>query len=225
MAFEIKTDAQLQKDVLAELVWDPEVDAAAVGVAVTDGIVTLSGTVDSYAQCGAAERAALRVAGVRAVANELGVRTREIRTDTDIARAVADALAADFLIPQNRIRIAVADGWVTLEGEVDWAFQRREAEAAIQSLAGVVGLTNLVTIRQPAIAAATLETGIMRAFARSASVDAAQIVVRVAGGRVTLTGTVNSWPERQAAEDAVWRSPGVLDVINEIRVKPGRPRE
>lgn len=225
MAFEVKTDAQLQKDVLAELAWDPEVDPAAVGVAVTDGIVTLAGTVDSYAQCGAAERAALRVAGVRAVANELMVRTRECRTDTDIARAAADALAADFLIPRDRIRVTVADGWVTLEGEVDWAFQRREAEAVIQALAGITGLTNLVTIRQPAMAAAALKTGIKRALVRSAHVDAAEIAVFVADGRVKLTGTVSSWLERQAAEDAAWRSPGVLEVVNEIRVEPDRPRE
>ena len=210
------------KDVLAELEWDPEVDATDVGVEVDDGVVTLTGTVDAFTQRWAAERAALRVQGVRAVANDIAVRLPGVVTDTDIAKAVATALEGNTLIPRDRIRVTVEDGWVTLEGEVDWQFQRREAEDAIRGLAGLRGVTNLIVLKpRPAPSAPEIKDSIERALVRSAEVDADRIEVRVeGGGRVRLVGTVRSPHERREAEAAAWRARGVRSVINEIRVLP-----
>jgi osmotically-inducible protein OsmY len=220
MATLMRTDSDIQQHVLAELDWDPEVEATEVGVEVDDGVVTLSGTVDSYTKRWAAEKAALRVDGVRAVANDLQVKLPGVRTDTDIAKASADALEGNVLVPADRVDVTVKHGWVTLEGEVDWQFQRREAEESARRVAGVVGVTNLIVIKHRAISAADIKTGIERALVRAAETDADQILVHVEGGNVTLTGTVRSWAEREEAERVAWRSPGVTRVTNEIRVKP-----
>ncbi len=220
MATRVYTDTEIHRDVLAELDWDPEVDAKDIGVEVDNGIVTLTGTVDSYTKKWAAERAALRVAGVRAVANDIVVKSPTTRTDTDIAKAVADALDANSLVPKNRIKVTVKHGWVTLEGDVDWRFEREEAESTVRKVAGVTGVTNLIVVKQPSVSPAEIKEAIERALVRSAEVDADRIQVHVEGGHVTLTGTVRSWAERQEAEAAAWRARGVTSVTNEIRVVP-----
>jgi osmotically-inducible protein OsmY len=220
MATRVYSDTEIHRDVLAELDWDPEVDAKDIGVEVDNGVVTLTGTVDSYTKKWAAERAALRVAGVRAVANNIVVKSPTTRTDTDIAKAVADALEANSLVPKSRIKVTVKHGWVTLEGDVDWRFEREEAESTARKVAGVTGVTNLIVVKQPSVSPAEIKEAIERALVRSAEVDADRIQVHVEGGHVTLTGTVRSWAERQEAEAAAWRARGVTSVTNEIRVVP-----
>jgi osmotically-inducible protein OsmY len=220
MATLTRTDTAIHQDVLDELRWDPEVKPIEVGVEVDDGVVTLTGTVDSYMKKLAAQRAALRVTGVRAVANDISVKAGAARTDTDIAQSIADALEANILVPKRRIQITVKNGWATLEGDVDWRFQRDEAEDAVRRIRGVEGVTNLITVKQPAVSPTEIKESIERAMVRSAELDADRIQVRVEGHHVTLAGTVRSWAEREEAERAAWRSPGVSLVTNEIRVQP-----
>jgi osmotically-inducible protein OsmY len=220
MATQVRTDKDIQKDVLAELDWDPEVDSTDVGIEVDEGVVTLTGTVDTFWKKWAAERAALRVDSVRAVANDIQVKTPGVRTDTDIAKDVAEALERNMLIPHNRIKISVKNAWVTLEGETDWRFEREEAETTARKVAGVTGVTNLIMVKQPATSSTDIKSNIERALVRSAELDANRIKVRVDKGEVTLTGTVRSWAEREEAEQAAWRSPGVIKVNNLIDVQP-----
>jgi osmotically-inducible protein OsmY len=201
-------DAALQAAVLEELDWDPEVEAIEYNVAVERGVVTLTGVVDRYAKRLAAERAVQRVAGVRAVANDLVVRSSGVRTDADIAAAAADRIAADGL-PPEAIEITVADGRVTVAGEVDWQFQRRAAEHAVQRVKGVRAVHNQIAVRQPEAAAAHIAAGIERALSRNGEVDARQIVVAVKDGQATLTGDVCSRAEQEAAAAIAWRAPGV----------------
>jgi osmotically-inducible protein OsmY len=218
----VRTDEEIHQDVLDELDWDPEVDAKDVGVTVHDGVVTLTGTVDSFLKKWAAERAALRVEGVRAVVNHIEVVPRGlgVRTDEDIARAVATALEENPSIPHERIKIRVEEGRVTLEGEVDWHYQRREAEETARRITGVKSVINLITVRQPTVAPEDIKRQIEQAFVRHAEIDAENIQVRVEeGGHVILSGTVRSWAERKEAEEAAWRAPGVTKVTNLIRVQ------
>ncbi len=222
MAPRVKTDEEIQQDVLDELDWDPEVEVTDVGVEVDDGVVTLTGTVDSFLKKWAAERAALRVEGVRAVVNHIEVIPRGVgvRTDTDIARAVAMALEENPSVPADKIKVRVEEGRVTLEGEVDWHYQRREAEESARRVAGVKSVINLITVKQPSVSADSIKERIEQAFVRHAELDAENIQVRVEnGGHVVLTGTVRSWAERKEAEEAAWRSPGVTKVTNMIRVQ------
>ncbi|MEA2528674.1 MAG: hypothetical protein QOG89_318 [Thermomicrobiales bacterium] len=225
MAVATRTDAEILESVLAELEWDPEVGRADdIAVLVEDGVVTLSGTVDSYAKKLAAERAALRVGGVRAVANDIAVRLvvpTHDRTDTSIAKAVSEALDSNVLVPKGRIKVAVELGRVTLEGDVDWQFEREEAERTARRVDGVVDVTNEIVVKPRGnVTEAEIKSGIERALLRSAEVDAEQIKVIVEGGRVILTGVVHSWAEREAAEQAAWRAPGATQVINKIEVRP-----
>jgi osmotically-inducible protein OsmY len=213
--------------VLAELEWDPEVGTTDdIGVEVVDGVVTLTGTVDSYAKKLAAEKATLRVDGVRAVANDLTVKivvpTRHDRTDAQLAKAVADALDANVLVPKGRIKVAVEHAWVTLEGDVEWQFEREEAENTARKVPGVVGVTNEIQVKpqKKDLKENEIKRGIEQALVRSAEVDAQQIKVEVEDGKVTLTGIVRTWAEREEAERAAWRSPGVTQVINKIEVRP-----
>jgi osmotically-inducible protein OsmY len=192
----MKTDFELQRDVLDELKWEPSVDAAHLGVAVKDGIVTLTGHVASYAQKYAAERAAKRVLGVRAVANELDVKLpgSSRRTDEDIAAAAVSALKSNLSIPSNQIKVLVSDGVVKLEGEMEWQFQKDAAARAVRYLPGVIGVTNMITVKQR-VAASEIKAKIEEALKRSAETDASRITVEVEGGEVTLRGSVRSWAE------------------------------
>jgi osmotically-inducible protein OsmY len=215
-----KVDADIQQDVLEELSWDPAVEATEVGVEVDDGVVTLTGWVDSYAKKLAAERAAQRVEGVRAVADDLSVRTAGTWTDTDIAKSAANVLEANSVVPRDRIEVTVKNGKISLTGDVDWEYQRMAAANSVRHLAGVREVINLIIIKQPKVSESTVKGGIERALVRAAEVDAARIQVHSENGHVRLTGTVRSWPEKQAAADAAWKARGVTLVTNDIDVRP-----
>jgi osmotically-inducible protein OsmY len=208
----------LRQDVLDELMWDTSLDAAAIGVAVADGAVTLTGHVSSYAEKRAAEKAAKRVREVKVVANDLEVRLpgSHARDDTDVAAAVAAALDWNVYIPRA-VTATVERGWVTLEGMVEWSTQRRAAERVIRDITGVRGVTNLIQLKAHATAQNVKEQ-IQNAFRRSAQIDADHIKVSVEDGKVTLSGTVRSWSERTEAEHAARAAPGVMEVDNDLRV-------
>jgi osmotically-inducible protein OsmY len=222
MTTQVKSDTAIQRDVLAELKWDPAVSETDVGVEVNDGIVTLSGTVDSYAKKLAAERAVLRVQGVRAFAEdiEINVYSGGLARDTEIAAKLAEVLETDGFIPQNRIKVTVENGRVTLTGSVDWQYQRARAETAVRLVHGVTKIRNDITISQPSVSATEIRSGIEQAFARHARIDAGKISVAVDGSHLTLSGSVSSWAEREAAETAAWRARGAMRVTNLIKVNP-----
>jgi osmotically-inducible protein OsmY len=221
MAVSIHTDEQIQADVLEELKWDTRVRPNEIGVAVKDGIVTLTGWVDSYLKKMAAEEAAHRVPGVKAVANDIEVRLPGFaeRTDTDLAAAVLNALRWDAAIPAGKVDVTVSQGWVTLKGEVEYAFQKRDAERAVRRLSGVKGVSNLITVK-PQVLPTDLKQQIERALVRNAETDARRITVEVEGSKVILRGTVRSYAEKQAAEDTAWSAPGVSEVDNRIVISP-----
>jgi len=218
-----RTDEQIQRDVLEELKWDARVQPNEIGVAVKDGVVTLTGWVDSYTKKWAAERAAHRVRGVVAVANDAEIRLPSAaeRTDSDIAAAAQRALEWDALVPVEKIEVTVSRGWVTLKGEVEWQYQKTEAERAVRRLSGVRGVTNLVIVRprvQPS--AEELRRRIENGLVRSAETDAEQINVTVDDGKIVLRGTVRSWAEKAEAERIAWSAPGVRAVDNRVTVSP-----
>ena len=215
----MKSDSQLKQDVSTELDWDPSINASQVGVAVKDGVVTLSGHLDTYAEKHAVERAAQRVHGVKAIAVELDVKLAPShqRSDSEIAAAAESALKWHSLVPAERLQVKVEKGWVTLNGEVDWEYQRRSAEKAIRPLTGVIGLSNAVTLR-PSTSPANVANRIRDALTRHAEHEAKHIEVIVNGSVVTLRGKVDSWPERTAAYGAAWSAPGVMSVVNELTV-------
>ena len=217
--FIVKTDADLKIDVTAELGWDPAVKSTAIGVAVKNGMVTLRGHLETFAEKHAAARALRRVAGVRAIALELDVKLApdHKRSDTDIASGAEEALQWNTLVPRQKIRLTVDHGWVTLQGEVEWDYQRHSAEKAIRPLMGVMGISNEVTLRtRPK--AANLSHRIEEALTRQALREAKHIQVDVDGTTVKLSGTVHSWQERDAAQGVAWSAPGVHTVINELWV-------
>jgi osmotically-inducible protein OsmY len=219
-----RTDADLQLNVLAELAWDTRVGPNEIGVIVKDGVVTLTGWVDSYPKRLAAREAALRVDGVKAVADEIEVRLLGVaaRTDADIAAAARQALERDADLPVEHIDITVSKGVVTLQGEVDWWYQVEDAERVIGRLKGVRKVINLLTIRpRPRPSPAQLKQDIENALVRSAEIDAHRIQVDVReDGTVILNGTVRSWVEREEAERVAWRGAGVTKVDNHITIKP-----
>ncbi len=215
----IRIDEEIQKDVLAELKWDAQVQPNEIGVAVKDGVVTLTGWVDSYLKKWAAEDAAHRVSGVRAVANEIEVKLATERTDADIAAAAVRALEWDSSVPADTIKVTVSKGWVTLRGEVEWQYQKEDAERIVRRLSGVKGVSNLITIK-PSVTPAELKEKIEDALVRNAEIDADRITVEVQGGKAILKGTVRSWAEREAAERAAWSAPGITSVDNRIQVEP-----
>jgi osmotically-inducible protein OsmY/prolyl-tRNA editing enzyme YbaK/EbsC (Cys-tRNA(Pro) deacylase) len=216
----MKIDSALQQDVIDELAWEPSIDAAAIGVAVEHGVVTLTGQVASFAEKWTAEYAAKRVAGVRAVADEIMVRLpgTSARTDSDIARAALNALEWDVWVPEQRVAVVVGDGWVKLDGTVDTQHQKLAAERVVRSLTGVKGVTNLIRVT-PTVQPADVTTKITGALQRSAVLDAHQIQVETHGGKVVLHGTVRSWDERETAERAAWAAPGVAELDNQITVQ------
>ena len=216
-----KTDTQLQRDILDELKFEPRVKDAEIGVAVKDGVVTLNGFVNSYAQRTAAERAVERVAGVQAVAEELKVKLPGSleRSDTDIAHQIVNSFHWDIEVPSDKIKARVERGWVWLEGEVDWQFQRMAAERAVRYLTGVRGITNTVKIRTRA-SAYDVSQHIKEALRRTTEEDLKKIQVEAANGRVTLKGTVRSFAERQDAERAAWATDGVTSVDDRLIVAP-----
>jgi osmotically-inducible protein OsmY len=207
--------------VINELKWEPSINPAEIGVAVKDGVVTLTGYVDSYAQKLTAEKAAKRVRGVRGVAEEIEVRIPSMtkRTDADIARAALNALAWNVRVPNELVQVKVEDGWVTLEGEMDWAFQKEAAMDCVRDLTGVRGVMNLISIK-PRVKTEEIKTKIGEAFKRSAELDANRVIVEAADGKVTLTGKVHSWTERDEAARIAWAAPGVSTVQNYIAVSP-----
>lgn len=217
----MKSNELLQRDVLDELAWDPAVDSSGIGVTVRDSVVTLSGKVPSYAEKLAAEKATKRVAGVKAVVDELNIVFTPgwIRDDASLAQSAAHALASHVSIPPGAVTPFVSDGWIKLEGTVNWNYQRRAAEKAVRNLPGVSGVLNLIALKTQA-SQPDIKKRIHGAFQRYAQIDADHVKVNVKDGNVTLTGTVSSWYERDQAENAVWDAPGVNRVENKIEVEP-----
>jgi osmotically-inducible protein OsmY len=217
----MKTDSELQRDVLDELKWEPSVNAAEIGVAAKEGVVTLNGQVPSYAERFHAEEAAKRVYGVKALVNELDVKLPGAarRTDEDIARSAVSALTLNVSVPDEKIEITVSKGWVKLEGEVDWEFQKDSAERSIRYLPGVLGVSNLITVK-PHVSPTEVKKKIEEALKRAAEVDARRIGVEVNEGKVTLIGNVHSWLEKDEAVRAAWAAPGVHTVESRLTVSP-----
>jgi len=215
----MNTDADLKREVTAELAWEPAIDSAAIGVATKDGVVTLTGHIETFAQKHAAARAVRRVCGVKAIALELDVKLApdHKRSDTDIALSAEHALKWNTLVPADKIRLVVDHGWVTLRGEVDWEFQRSTIEKAIRPMMGVVGISNEITLRIRPVAA-NVSRKIEEALTRQAVREAKHIQVDVDGTTVKLSGKVHSWQERDAAQWVAWTAPGVRAVVNELSV-------
>ena len=215
----MKTDTQVQLDVLAELKWEPSVNAAHIGVEVSDGVVTLAGHVGSYAEKWDAERAAQRVSGVKALAVEMDVKLSfsSKRTDADIAGSAQNALEWSTYMPKGRVKVMVEAGWITLSGDVDWEYQRKTAEGAVRYLMGVTGVSNSITLK-PRISLSAVKADIEAALKRRAISDAKGISVDVQGADVTLSGTVHSWDERDTARNSAWGTPGVRNVVDKMAI-------
>jgi osmotically-inducible protein OsmY len=214
----MKTDMQLKQDILEQLAGEPRVTASAIGVAVRNGVATLSGTVSTYAEKCAAEQAVRRVPGVQAIAEEIQVEPIGLhkRTDAEVAEGVARALRAHVWVPAD-VQAIVENGWVILRGEATWPFQKEAATNAVRYLAGVKGVSNEISIR-PREPAAALEVAIDEALERNGLLDARRITVAAEDGKVTLSGRVRTWAERDEAEQVAWSAPGVTRVDNHLVV-------
>jgi osmotically-inducible protein OsmY len=215
------TDKDLKQAVQNALDWEPSVDPTDIGVSADQGVVTLRGNVRTYAEKHAAERAALRVFGVRAVANDLAVRLPTVfeRTDTEIAQAAVTALKWNTVVPLGHITVSVSGGWITLTGDVQWRYEKDAAAGCVRDLVGVKGVTNTITV-QPHVKPIDVRTKIEAAFKRSAEVDARRINVNATDGKVILSGNVRSYTERREAERAAWAAPGVTQVEDHLTIVP-----
>jgi osmotically-inducible protein OsmY len=214
-----KLDSELQRDVIDELRWDPAVGTAEVGVSVKDGVVTLTGTVDTAARRFAAVHATERVAGVKAIAEDVRVKLPNtlMRSDTEIAHAAVNALKWNVEVPDDLVKVRVDDGWLILEGQVEWTYQKYAAETSVRYLAGVRGVTNNITLK-PRAFAPDVRRRIQDALKRSAEVDSQRVSVEAVNGKVTLRGTVRSFAERLDAERAAWSAPGVMTVEDQLAI-------
>jgi osmotically-inducible protein OsmY len=217
----MRSDNDIRRDVEDELRWDPDIDATDIAVSVNNGVVTLSGFVRSYAQKYQAEADVKRVAGVMAVANDIEVRLPETdeRPDPEIARDAIERIKSELPYAWDRIRVVVKNGWLTLEGEVEWNYQRERAGEAVRRVRGVKGVTNSIEVK-PRAAPMEIRRKIEEALRRAAELDANRITVETNGGEVILRGAVRSWAERHEAERAAWLAPGVTKVDNRITVIP-----
>jgi osmotically-inducible protein OsmY len=215
----MKNTEILQTDVMDELAWDPQVDSSDIAVTVQDNIVTLAGHTASYMEKLAAEKAARRVKGVKAVVNDIDVRIGKAHRDSDsiLATNALAMLRWSANIPADMITVVVQDGWIKLEGEVKWFFQKRAAEKAVRNMYGVKGVMNHLKVT-PAVAPSDVKDKIRAAFQRNAYIDSKDITVEAEGGRIILRGTVRSWAERSSAERAAWSAPGVTEVVNNLDV-------
>ena len=217
----MRSDSDIKRDVEDELRWDPDIDPTDIAVNVNNGIVTLTGFVRSYMQKYQAEADAKRVAGVLAVVNDLEVRLPDVdeRPDPDIARDAVERIKSELPYAWDKIRVLVRNGWITLEGEAEWNYQREHAEEAVRRVRGVRGITNNIEVK-PRVTPVEIKRKIEEALRRAAEVDASRITVETNGGEVILRGTVRSWAEREQAERAAWWAPGVSKVDNRIVVSP-----
>ena len=215
----MKTDSQLQQDVMAELKWEPAVHAEQIGVEVKNGVVTLDGEVSSFMEKWNAERAAQRVHGVKALAVEMKVKLSEFgtRTDTDIAESARNILGWTNSLPADAVKVLVEGGWLTLSGDVEWQYQRQVAADCVRDLTGVIGVSNQIAVK-PSVSATVVKSDIEAALKRRATADAKAISVDVKGGDVTLTGSVHSWAERELATRSAWGSSGVRKVVDKMNL-------
>ncbi|HTR39069.1 MAG TPA: BON domain-containing protein [Bryobacteraceae bacterium] len=212
-------DEALLSDIIREFKWDPQITSKDIGGSIKDGVVTIYGFVSSYMEKDAAERAAKRVRGVRAVANDLELKPQFTRTDPEIARDVVQDMVNHIFLPADRVTVTVRNGWVTLEGIVDWQYQRKLAEDSAKKIRGVMGITNNIVLK-PRVSTTDVKTNIEQALQRNALVDAHGVTVQADGTLVRLSGTVRSWAEKEQADEAAWSAPGVTSVDNQIVIMP-----
>lgn len=215
----MKSDIELQRDVMDEILWDPILHAAEIGVIVKQGVVTLIGAVKNYAEKVAAEQAAKRVKEVKSVVMDLSIRiTNESkRSDEEIAGAALNALKWSSFVPEDRVKLKVKDAWITVTGEVEWQFQKESVTSAVEHLVGVRGVTNFIKVK-PSLNAILVKDVIKKALERSADIDANSIDIQLSGGKILLTGKVRSWGQRKEVERAVWATPGVTEVNDQLTI-------